>query len=103
MIFAAATDGVPEAYVFSLVDFTGSGLGAFASLAGAFASSTTEALSTTSAEDSKSAGLSAEVSIRHTTAPTATASPSSALSVIVPLSSAGSSSVALSESTSAIA
>ena len=42
------------------------------------------------------------VSIKQTTAPTATASPSSAFKVIIPLSSAGSSKVALSESTSAI-
>ena len=48
-------------------------------------------------------GLAAVVSIKQTTAPTATASPSSAFNVIIPLASAGSSSVALSLSTSAIA
>jgi hypothetical protein len=46
-------------------------------------------------------GLAAAVSIRQTTAPTATASPSSAFNVIIPLASAGNS--RLSESTSAIA
>ena len=48
-------------------------------------------------------GFSALVSIKQTTSPTATASPSSAFKVIIPLSSAGNSKVALSESTSAIA
>ena len=48
-------------------------------------------------------GLLASVSIKHTTAPTATASPSSALREIIPLASAGNSKVALSLSTSAIA
>mgnify|MGYP000087055533 CR=1 FL=1 len=48
-------------------------------------------------------GFAASVSIKQTTAPTATASPSSALSVITPLASAGNSKVALSESTSAMA
>ena len=48
-------------------------------------------------------GRSASVSIKQTTAPTATASPISACRVIIPLASAGSSKVALSESTSAIA
>ena len=47
-------------------------------------------------------GLVALVSIRQTTCPTRTASPSSAFNVITPLSSAGRSKVALSESTSAI-
>ena len=37
------------------------------------------------------------VSIKHTTAPTSTASPSSAFRVMIPLTSAGSSRVALSE------
>ena len=49
------------------------------------------------------AGLGAAVSIKHTTCPTFTASPSSACNVITPAASAGSSRVALSESTSAIA
>jgi len=44
-----------------------------------------------------------EVSIRHTTSPTATVSPFSTNILILPLSSAGSSNVALSESISAIA
>ena len=48
-------------------------------------------------------GFTADVSIKQTTAPTATASPSSALRVIIPLISAGNSNVALSESTSAMA
>ena len=43
-----------------------------------------------------------EVSIVHTTCPTFTISPSSTRILITPLSSAGSSKVALSESTSAI-
>ena len=47
-------------------------------------------------------GAFAEVSIKHTTAPTSTASPSFALKVMTPLSSAGRSNVALSESNSAI-
>ena len=47
-------------------------------------------------------GAIASVSIKHTTCPTATASPSSAFKVITPLSSAGRSKVALSESNSAI-
>jgi hypothetical protein len=46
-------------------------------------------------------GLAAAVSIKQI--PTATASPSSAFNVIIPLASAGNSRVALSESTSAIA
>ena len=45
----------------------------------------------------------ASVSIRQTTCPTSTESPSSAFKVITPLASAGKSRVALSESTSAIA
>jgi len=53
--------------------------------------------------ESSPSGFVALVSIRQTTAPTSTASPSSALRVIVPLTSAGSSSVALSLSTSAMA
>ena len=48
-------------------------------------------------------GLSAAVSIIQTTWPTSTTSPSSALKEIMPASYAGNSSVALSESTSAIA
>jgi hypothetical protein len=105
MIFAAAMEGVPAAYDELS---TGSGLGATVFAGSAFFASTGAA--TTAGEtvesavvDSNPAGFSAEVSIKHTTAPTATASPSSALRVIVPLSSAGSSSVALSESISAIA
>ena len=43
-----------------------------------------------------------DVSIKHTTCPTSTESPSLALSVITPLSSAGNSKVALSLSSSAI-
>ena len=43
-----------------------------------------------------------DVSIKQTILPTSTVSPSSALRVIVPLSWAGKSNVALSESTSAI-
>ena len=43
------------------------------------------------------------VSMVQTTSPTLTASPSSAFRIIVPLTSAGSSRVALSESTSATA
>ena len=53
--------------------------------------------------DEAPAGAFALVSIRHTTCPTFTASPSSAFSVMTPLASAGSSRVALSESTSATA
>ena len=53
--------------------------------------------------DEAPAGAFALVSIKHTTCPTFTASPSSACSVITPLASAGSSRVALSESTSATA
>ena len=48
-------------------------------------------------------GRGALVSIKHTTCPTSTTSPSSAFKVIIPDSSAGSSRVALSESTSATA
>ena len=47
-------------------------------------------------------GLVALVSIKQTTCPTRTASPSSAFSVIIPLSSAGRSELTLSESTSAM-
>ena len=53
--------------------------------------------------DEAPVGAFALVSIKHTTCPTFTASPSSACSVITPLASAGSSRVALSESTSATA
>ena len=66
-------------------------------------SATTGAATSAAALASKPAGFSAPVSIKHTTAPTATASPSSAFKVITPASSAGNSKVALSESTSAIA
>ena len=66
---------------------TGAGAGAGAAAAGAL----------------PPAGLGAAVSIKHTTCPTFTASPSSACNVITPAASAGSSRVALSESTSAIA
>ncbi len=70
----------------------------------AFFSSTFGASSFAStATGAEPAGLAASVSIKHTTAPTATASPSSAFSVMIPLASAGNSSVALSESTSAMA
>ena len=90
-IFLAAGDGAPVAYVFSA---TGT----------AFTSSffTSGAFSTAGAVVAPF-GLAAAVSIRQTICPTATASPSSALSVIIPLASAGNSNVALSESTSAIA
>jgi len=55
------------------------------------------------AADEAAVGAFASVSIKHTTCPTFTASPSSACNVIIPLASAGSSRVALSESTSATA
>ena len=88
-IFLAAGDAVPVAYVVATSFFTGV----------AFGASLTE-VEVGVADDPS--GFSAAVSIKQTTAPTSTASPSSACKVIVPLSSAGNSKVALSESTSAI-
>ena len=89
-IFFAAGLADPEAYVDS------EGLLIFASFFKTFLES--EAL-----ESELSLGLATLVSIKQTTDPTSTASPSLALRVIVPLSSAGNSNVALSLSTSAIA
>ncbi len=91
-IFLAAGLAVPVAYVFVS---TAAGLGA-----SAFGASSFFSCFGASAPPS---GFAALVSIKHTTAPTATASPSSALRVMIPLASAGSSNVALSLSTSAIA
>ena len=90
-IFLAAGDGAPVAYVFSA---TGTAFTSSFFTSGAFS---------TAGAVAAPFGLAAAVSIRQTTCPTATASPSSALSVIIPLASAGNSKVALSESTSAIA
>ena len=70
-------------------------------LTGAAASATFSATTATGA--AAPSGRAAEVSIKQTTCPTFTTSPSSAFKVIIPLCSAGSSNVALSESTSAIA
>ena len=86
--FLAAGEAVPVAYV---------------AVGAAFGTSTL--FSSFGASDftgASPAGFAALVSIKHTTAPTSTASPSSAFKVIIPLSSAGNSKVALSESTSAI-
>ena len=94
-IFLAAGEGVSEAYVFSA---TGAALGPEVSGSAFFSSTLASVFAGASP-----AGFAALVSIKQTTAPTATASPSSAFSVIIPLSSAGNSNVALSESTSAIA
>ena len=91
-IFFAAGDGACVAYVFSSIG---------AALTSAFGASTAFASSFTVA--TPPSGFAAPVSIKQTTAPTATASPSSAFNVIIPLASAGNSNVALSESTSAIA
>ena len=88
-IFFAAGLAAPLAYVVFEV-FTGTG----AAATGAGGSLTS---------GSVPSGFEALVSIKQTTAPTCTASPSSAFRVMVPLSSAGSSSVALSLSTSAMA
>ena len=88
-IFLAAGLAVPEAYV-GLESIVGEG------------DSTTGAGVSEATESGLPSGCEAVVSIRQTTEPTATASPSSALSVMVPLTSAGSSSVALSLSTSAM-
>ena len=95
-IFLAAGDGAWAAYVLATtgVAFTSSFFGASAFGASTFTSSLAGA---------EPLGLAALVSIKQTTEPTATASPSSALSVIIPLASAGNSNVALSESTSAMA
>ena len=105
MIFTAAGEAVPAAYEASF--FTGSGLGTatfVATLAEASATTTlTSSAATDPAEGVEVAGRAAEVSIKQTTCPTFTTSPSAAFKEIIPLSSAGSSSVALSESTSAIA
>ena len=84
-IFFAAGEAEPEAYVACAAT-------SFSTTAGA------SFLAGASAGRASPLGL-PSVSIRQTTWPTATASPSSALNVIVPLSSAGSSKVALSEST----
>ena len=90
-ILRAAGEGVCVAYVVAA--------GAVATGAASFFTSSTGAASALAPP----AGAAAAVSIRQTTCPTATASPSSAFRVITPLASAGSSNVALSESTSAIA
>ena len=90
-IFLAAGLAVPVAYVFS------------AALGSGFDSSLGAGASFFTSVSLPPEGFSALVSIKHTTCPTATASPSSALRVIVPLASAGNSKVALSLSTSAMA
>src|SRR5690606_300239 len=89
-IFLAAGLAEPVAYV-------------LASATAGFGASAFGASSFFSALGALPSGFAALVSIKQTTAPTATASPSSAFSVIIPLASAGSSSVALSLSTSAMA
>ena len=89
-IFLAAGDAVPVAYVWAAgaaaAAATGIGFGALA--AAGFA---------------PPSGAAADVSMRHTTWPTATVVPGSTKISMTPAASAGSSSVALSESTSAIA
>ena len=101
IIFAAAGEADPAAYE---SDLMGSGFGAavaFSSFTGAAAGVASAGFA--AATGALPAGFAADVSIKHTTCPTFTTSPSAAFNVMIPLSSAGSSSVALSESTSAIA
>ena len=81
---------------------TGFGEGAAAFVSTTFGASTTGA-STFATGAALPSGRAAAVSIKQTTCPTFTTSPSSAFNVIIPLCSAGNSNVALSESTSAIA
>ena len=91
-IFAAAGEGVPEAKLLCSTLFSVSTVFFSTTLSSTFFGSSI----------SSTFGAFAEVSIKHTTAPTSTASPSLAFRVITPLCSAGKSRVALSESTSAI-
>ena len=96
-ILRAAGDGACVAYVFSA---TGAAFGASTFFSSTFGASP---FGLSDFWLSTALGLAALVSIKQTTAPTATASPSDAFNVMIPLASAGNSSVALSESTSAIA
>ncbi len=88
--FLAAGEALPLAYDFSTTTGAGfSTLGASVLTSAAFGAAVPS-------------GFLPSISIKQTTDPTATASPSSAFKEIIPLSSAGNSNVALSESTSAI-
>ena len=105
-IFLAAGDGEPVAYVFlssSLLGVAGlEGASFFVSAFFGASSFFSFDFSSAFSEESSPPGFLASVSIIQTTSPTATTSPSSAFKVMMPLASAGNSSVALSLSTSAI-